>query len=239
MASTLRPRRSPGLTRCRLATRVAAGLSPAQAARAEGLPGDEAEALLARPDFGRLVQDFRDLAALGREERLARLEALAFDVLEDAIGAGDVRVVLWFLTERHAGRDPVRRVAEAVVRQAERAGAAPTPRPASPPARRPTARRPDPCARRLAAYGRHARDLVAGEQAARAVAARPAVSPALLARVARRAGCATAVGRCLGPVTPPPVPPPGSTGEPSEPGGVSPHGLGGPVEPGHGRGGTS
>src|SRR4051812_49475942 len=37
MASTLRPRRSPGLARCRLATRVAAGLSPAQAARAEGL----------------------------------------------------------------------------------------------------------------------------------------------------------------------------------------------------------
>ena len=122
--------------------RVAAGMSPAQAARAEGLPGDEAEALLARPDFGRLVQDFRDLAALGREERLARLEALAFDVLEDAIGAGDVRVVLWFLTERHAGRDPVRRVAEAVVRQAERAGAVPTPRPASPPA--PSPDRPPP-----------------------------------------------------------------------------------------------
>src|SRR3954452_21840953 len=182
MASTLRPRRSPGLTRCRLGMRVAAGLSPAQAARAEGLPGDEAEALLARPDFARLVQDFRDLAALGREERLARLEALAFDVLEDAIGGGDVRVVLWSLSERHAGRDPVRELAEAVVRQAERAGIAPPPRPASPaPGRRPPARRhPDPCARRLAAYGRHARDLVAGEQAARAVAARPAVSPALL-----------------------------------------------------------
>ena len=214
MASTLRPRRSPGLTRCRLATRVAAGLSPAQAARAEGLPGDEAEALLARPDFGRLVQDFRDLAALGREERLARLEALAFDVLEDAIGAGDVRVVLWFLSERHAGRDPVRRVAEAVVRQAERAGAPPTPRPASPPARRPTARRPDPCARRLSAYGRHARDLVAGEEVAR-VRRAPAVSPALLARVARRAGCATAVGRCLGPVLLPSLSPPGPTGGPT------------------------
>src|SRR3954449_6575466 len=169
MASTLRPRRSPGLTRCRLGMRVAAGLSPTQAARAERLPADEAEALLARPDFGRLVQDFRNLATLGREERLARLEALAFDVLEDAIGAGDVRVVLWFLTERHAGRDPVRRVAEAVVRQAERAGTAPPPRPVAPPApgrRAPARRRPAPCARRLAGYGRHARDLLAGEEAA-------------------------------------------------------------------------
>jgi len=129
MRSTLRRRRAPGPTRCRLATRVAAGLSPREAARAEGLPADEAEALLARPDFARLVEDYRDLARLGREERLARLEALAFDVLEDAIGAGDVRVVLWFLAERHAGRDPVRRVAEAVVRQAERAGAVPAPRP--------------------------------------------------------------------------------------------------------------
>ena len=235
MASTLRPRRSPGLARCRLGMRVAAGLSPAQAARAEGLPGDEIEALLARPDFARLVQDFRDLASLPREERLARLEALAFDVLEDAIGAGDVRVVLWFLSERHAGRDPVRRVAEAVVRHVERAGAAPTPRPASPPVRRPTARHPDPCGRRLAAYGRHARDLVAVEGAARAAATRPAVSPVLLARVARRAGCATAVGRCLGPVAAVSLPPPGSTGGPSRTGGVSPDQLGGPVEPGHGR----
>src|SRR3954452_5169997 len=221
MASTLRPRRSPGLTRCRLGMRVAAGLSPAQAARAEGLPGDEAEALLARPDFARLVQDFRDLARLGREERLARLEALAFDVLEDASGAGDGRVVLWFLTERHAGRDPVRRVAEAVVRQAERAGTAPTPRPALPPTRRPIARRPDPCARRLAAYGRHARDLVVGEEAARGAAARPVVSPALLARVARRAGCATAAGRGLGPLAPPPVPPPGLSGGGAKPAGRS------------------
>src|SRR4051812_45247630 len=43
-----------GPPRCRLATRVAAGLSPREAARAEGLPADEAEALLARPDFARL-----------------------------------------------------------------------------------------------------------------------------------------------------------------------------------------
>jgi hypothetical protein len=120
MLSTLRPRRAPGPTRCRLATRVAAGLSPREAARAEGLPGDEAEALLARPDFARLVQDFRRLAALGREERLARLEALAFDVLEDAIGAGDVRVVLWVLEERRTGRDPAHRVIETTVRQAFR-----------------------------------------------------------------------------------------------------------------------
>jgi len=236
MAIPRRPRPLADRARLRLGMRLAAGMAPAQVARVEGLPEAELDALLARPAFARLVEDYRDLARLGREERLARLELLAFDVLEDAVAAGDTRVILWFLTERHAGRDPVRRVAEAVVRQAERAATAPPPRPASPPAPRPPARRrPDPCARRLAGYGRHARDLLAGEEAARAAAARPAVSPALLARVARRAGCATAVGRCLGPVAPPPVPPPGSTGGPSEPEGASPDGLGGPVEPGHGK----
>src|SRR5437763_1605724 len=74
-------------------------------------------------------------------------------------------------------------------------------------------------------------------QAARAVAA-PAASPALLARVARRAGCPTAVGRCLGPVVLPPLPPPGSSGGPSRSGGDSPDRLGGPVEPGHDIGGA-
>ena len=160
-------------------------------------------------------------------------------MLEDAVAAGDTRVILWFLTERHAGRDPVRRVAEAVVRQAERAVTAPPPRPAPAPApgrRAPARRRPDPCARRLAAYGRHARDLLAGEEAARAAAARPTVSPALLARVARRAGCATAVGRCLGPVAPPPVPPPGSTGGPTGRTETRSSLVGGPVEPGHDTG---
>ena len=236
MASTpRRPRPLADRARLRLGMRLAAGMAPAQVARVEGLPEAELDALLARPAFARLVEDYRDLARLGREERLARLELLAFDVLEDAIAAGDTRVILWFLTERHAGRDPVRRVAEAVVRQAERAGTAPPPRPAPPPAshRAPFRRRPDPCARRLAGYGRHARDLLAGEEAARAAAARPSVSPALLARVARRAGCATAVGRCLGPVLLPSLSPPGPTGGPTGRTETRSCPVGGPVEPGH------
>src|SRR3954452_20912980 len=55
MASTLRPRRAPGPTRCRLAPRSPAALTPGEAPRAGALPADEAEALLARPDFARLV----------------------------------------------------------------------------------------------------------------------------------------------------------------------------------------
>ena len=110
MASTpRRPRPLADRARLRLGMRLAAGMAPAQVARVEGLPEAELDALLARPAFARLVEDYRDLARLGREERLARLELLAFDVLEDAIAAGDTRVILWFLTERHAGRDPVRR----------------------------------------------------------------------------------------------------------------------------------
>src|SRR3954447_10258627 len=162
-----RPRPLADRARLRLGMRLAAGMPPAQVARVEGLPEAELDILLARPAFARLVEDYRDLARLplaeayralprlGREERLARLELLAFDVLEDAIAAGDTRVILWFLTERQAGRDPVRELAEAVVRQAERAGTAPPAQPAPPaPGRRaPARRRPDPCARRLAAYG--------------------------------------------------------------------------------------
>src|SRR4051794_27392866 len=146
MASTpRRPRPLADRARLRLGMRLAAGMPPAQVARVEGLPQPELDALLARPSFARLVQDYRDLARLGREERLARLELLAFDVLEDAIAAGDTRVILWVLPERPAGRDPVRKLAEAVVRQAERAGAAPPPRPAPPPVPRPSVRRrPDP-----------------------------------------------------------------------------------------------
>ena len=153
-------------------------------------------------------------------------------MLEDAIGAGDVRVVLWFLSERHAGRDPVRRVAEAVVRQAERAGTAPRraraaagssperspPRPvlAAPRGLRPTRPRP-----------------VAGEEAARAAATRPAVSPALLARVARRAGYATAVGRCLAPVATPILVAPRPDRGPyrPRPRRIRSWPIGGPVEP--------
>src|SRR3954453_17655680 len=132
-----RPRPLADRARLRLGMRLAAGMAPAQVARVEGLPEAEVAPPLPRPAFARLVQDYRDLARLGREERLARLELLAFDVLEDAIAAGDTRVILWFLTERHAGRDPVRKLAEAVVRQAERAATAPPPRPAPAPARPP------------------------------------------------------------------------------------------------------
>src|SRR3954447_3247237 len=96
MASTpRRPRPLADRTRLRLGMRLAAGMAPAQVARAEGLPEAELDALLARPSFARLVRDYRDLARLGREERLARLELLAFDVLEDAIAAGDTRVILF------------------------------------------------------------------------------------------------------------------------------------------------
>ena len=84
-------RPGPHRARLRLGMRLAAGMRPHEAARAESLPGAALDALLAQPSFARLVEDYRDLARLGREERLARLELLAFDVLEDAIAAGDTR----------------------------------------------------------------------------------------------------------------------------------------------------
>jgi hypothetical protein len=75
--------------RWRAAHRLAAGLAPAAVARAEQVEPAEVEALLARPDFRELVASCRALAALPEEERLARLEQIAWCTLELAMADTD------------------------------------------------------------------------------------------------------------------------------------------------------
>jgi hypothetical protein len=151
--------------------RLAAGLTPAQAARSEGIPVAEVECLLAEPAFLELVAAYRAIEALPPAERVARLKQLAWGVLEMAMVDGDVRVALFVAAMSASGRDPGQILAEAVVREAERASKPPPPARPSPhsplPPRR--SRRPatDPLPALLTRAGAHARRLVKAELAAR------------------------------------------------------------------------
>jgi hypothetical protein len=135
--------------RLRLGHRLAAGLSRAQAARAEGVTQKEVDLLLADPDFAQLVAACRANRDLPDEERLARLERLAFDLLELAINDGDIRAILFFLHERKAARNPGRTLAESVLRT-DCAASRPRPAPRPKPARGPAVRPYDPGAALLA-----------------------------------------------------------------------------------------
>jgi hypothetical protein len=130
--------------RWRAAHRIAAGLAPAAVARAEQVAPAEVEALLARPDFQELVASCRALAALPEEERLARLEQIAWCTLELAMADTDWRCAAFVLTERRLGRNPARTLAQLVVKAQARAAAATAP-PAAP---QPTAPVPPPRAPR-------------------------------------------------------------------------------------------
>lgn len=159
------PRR-PSLLR--LGCRLAAGVDPAHAARAEAVPADEAEALLARPDFAEVVAACRSLMALPEAERLARLERVAWTVLEAALAEGDVRAAVFVLVERRHGRSPAATLAVGASAAVARAATEPhepppAPRPQTGPAATPLSP-PDPdrvaraCAPRL-------RNLVLAENA--------------------------------------------------------------------------
>src|SRR5687767_13053626 len=70
----LRPALAPPYPRRRrLGMRLAAGLTPVQAARSEGTPVAEVEGLLAEPAFLELVAVYRAIEALPPAERVARL----------------------------------------------------------------------------------------------------------------------------------------------------------------------
>jgi hypothetical protein len=104
----------------RLGFRLAHGLTPAQAARAERAPLADVEALLAQPDFQQLLETCREFDAMPADKRLAMLEHLALTILEHALARGDVRAALFLLRERRQGRNPATRLLSA-------------PRPAAPP----------------------------------------------------------------------------------------------------------
>jgi hypothetical protein len=107
--------------RQRLAQRLGAGACREQAARAERLTAYEVEALLAEDSFQALVAHYQALQALAPEARLDRLTALAIELLELALAAGDVRVAIFVVRESRAGRNPARRLAEHAIERLQRA----------------------------------------------------------------------------------------------------------------------
>src|SRR5687767_12356243 len=114
MLSSRRPRPAR-IDEYRLGFRLAHGLTPAQAARAERAPLADVEALLAQPDFQQLLETCREFDAMPADKRLAMLEHLALTILEHALARGDVRAALFFLRERRHGRNPAHTLATRVL----------------------------------------------------------------------------------------------------------------------------
>lgn len=165
-----RPQRLAFARRRRVGMRLAHGLPASTVARAEGIPDSELATLLADPAFADLVAAYRDLAALPREERVARLARLAWHVLELALADGDVRAAIFVASTVRAGRDPAETLAEAVVAAAERAADEPPP-PAPPRLRDPPTVLRDPAPGIIAGATTRAGNLLAAEHEAVAAAA--------------------------------------------------------------------
>jgi hypothetical protein len=168
-----RPRRPDEL---RLAHRLAAGVPKARAAAAERIAEAELDALLARPDFAELLSTVRELRDLPDDEKLAKLEAAAWTVLQLALADGDVRAALFVMHERRLGRDPRRTLATRAIAAERRAAATAEPRPAPAPAPRPPAL-PGP-GRWAKDVARRLRQAVVREHALTREAEPPAAPPA-------------------------------------------------------------
>ena len=118
----------------RVADRLAAGLSPAAAALAEGERGAAlVEELLAQEDFRELVEATRESLAEPPEVQRRRLVILARQTLERAMAwDGDPRAALFVLEEDARGRDPAETLADGV-QKARRRAIATAASPAAPP----------------------------------------------------------------------------------------------------------
>jgi hypothetical protein len=205
--STARPvlRRHPLASprgRLRAAQRLAGGLRPAALARIERVAGAEVDALLARPDFQKLLAACQALEALPEAERLRRLEGLAWFVLEHALAEGDWRCAAFVLAERQRGHNPARTLAQGVVARQARAVKPPaTAKPSI--AAKPKAAAMAPAARSDAPFrDRH----VAGVLARAGAALGDAVVAEHAARHAAEAEVATPPAALEAPAAPPVAP---------------------------------
>lgn len=115
--------------RLRAAQRLASGLTPAEAARAEGCEPGAIEALLDRKGFRGLVESCKALAERPEAEQIRRLVLLARQTIELALADWDTGAAFFVLREHDQGRDPARTLAERVL---ARVRALPTPAPAPP-----------------------------------------------------------------------------------------------------------
>lgn len=161
-----RPFARPMAQQRRLSQKLSMGLTPAQAARLEGLACAEVEGLIAEPGFAALLEGYRALAAMPEDEQRRILTQLARHLLMEATALGDVPVACFILLQERRGQDPARVLADRVVASGRRATAPPpplampggTPRPAYP--------SDDPGARALQRVESRLRDELALEHAA-------------------------------------------------------------------------
>ena len=122
----------------RLGHKLSIGLTPAQAARLEGMAPADVETLVAEPDFKALIDGYNTLHAMPEDEQRRILTQLARHLLMEATALGDVRVATFIILQERMGKDPARTLADGVIAASRRAAQpAPAPRTPSPSPRPP------------------------------------------------------------------------------------------------------
>lgn len=119
------------LRRRRVVWRALAGLSHAAIARLERLAEADLDRLLADPRTLAVTACWEELDGLAVDARLARMAAVAADLIDDALATGDARVAGFVMAELRARRDPRERLAALLLaRRAAVHAALPPPGPA-------------------------------------------------------------------------------------------------------------
>ncbi len=138
----------PGARRCRLARRLAAGLTPAEVAEVEAATEEEIQAFIADRDFSELVEKYRAARELPFDEQERLLIETAMADLQHLVDMGDRRALMFIVYEANRGRSPAKRLVQLVRRTFEQA--------TEPKAVRPEATAPPEQHRdSMAGYGQH------------------------------------------------------------------------------------
>ncbi len=138
----------PGARRCRLARRLAAGLTPAEVAEVEAATEEEIQAFIADHEFSRLVAQYRAARELPFDEQERVLIETAMADLQHLVDMGDRRALMFIVYEANRGRSPAKRLVQLVRRSFEQA--------TEPKAVRPAAAAPPEQPRdSMAGYGQH------------------------------------------------------------------------------------
>ena len=90
-----------------LARRLASGLPPWAVARGSNIAEDDLSALMFDAGFRELVDGYADILAMTREARLARMERIAGEILDDALTRRDPDAALFVLRQKHKKRDSI------------------------------------------------------------------------------------------------------------------------------------
>ncbi len=123
---TRSPIKMPGTRQCRLARRLAAGLSPAEIRRLDTATEEDIEAFVTDRDLSRLVDQYAAVRNLPLAERQARLFETAWLELSSLIDVGDRRAMLFVVYQANRARHPVRHLVKLVVDSASTRRASPT-----------------------------------------------------------------------------------------------------------------